>query len=62
MSLRHNRQVDPRWQVEQFHREVSKQLMGLEKCRCRLPRIVCNHIGGAFLVWVYLMRRAHETS
>ena len=39
-----------RWKIEQFHREVSKQLTGLEKCQCRLPRIVRNHIAAAFLV------------
>lgn len=49
-----------RWKVERFHRE-SKQLTGLEKCQCRLPRIVRNHIASAFLVWVYLMRKAHQT-
>ena len=49
-----------RWKIEQFHREA-KQLTGLEKCQCRLARIVRNHIGCAFLVWIRLMRRAHET-
>ena len=49
-----------RWKVEQFHREA-KQLTGLEKCQCRLARIVRNHIGAAFLVWVHLMRQAYET-
>ncbi len=49
-----------RWKIEQFHREA-KQLTGLEKCQCRLPRIVRNHIGSAFLVWVHLMRKAYET-
>ena len=39
-----------RWKIEQFHRET-KQLTGLEKCQCRLPRIVRNHIACAFLVW-----------
>ena len=56
------RQVcDVRWKIEQLHREVSKQLTGLEKCQCRLPRIVRNHISAAFLVWIHLMRKAHET-
>ena len=56
------RQVcDVRWKIERFHRAVSKQLTGLEKCQCRLRRIVGNHIGAAFLVWVYLMRQAHKT-
>ena len=55
------RQVcDVRWKIQQFHREA-KQLTGLEKCQCRLPRIVRNHIAAAFLVWVYLMRQAHKT-
>ena len=55
------RQVcDVRWKIERFHREA-KQLTGLEKCQCRLPRIVRNHIASAFLVWVYLMRKAYET-
>ena len=49
-----------RWKIEQFHREA-KQLTGFEKCQCRLSRIVRNHIGSAFLVWVYLMRKASET-
>ena len=54
------RQVcDVRWKIEQFHREA-KQLTGLEKCQCRLPRIVRNHIASAFLVWVHLMRKAYE--
>ena len=50
-----------RLKIEQFHREVSKQRTGLEKCQGRLSRIVRNHIGSAFLVWVYLMRKASET-
>ena len=49
-----------RWKIEQFHRET-KQLTGIEKCQCRLARIVRNHITCAVLVWVYLMRRAQET-
>ena len=49
-----------RWKIEQFHREA-KQLTGLEKCQCRLPRIVRNHIACAFLVWVRLMRQAQVT-
>ena len=49
-----------RWKIEQFHREA-KQVTGLEKCQCRLARIVRNHIGAAFLVWVHLMRQAHKT-
>lgn len=49
-----------RWKIEQFHREA-KQLTGLDKCQCRLSRIVRNHIGSAFLVWIYLMRKASET-
>lgn len=54
------RACSSRWKVEQFHREA-KQLTGLEKCQCRLARIVRNHIGAAFLVWVHLMRKAYET-
>ena len=55
------RQVcDVRWKIEQLHREA-KQLTGLEKCQCRLPRIVRNHIASAFLVWIHLMRQAHKT-
>ena len=49
-----------RWKIEQFHRET-KQLTGLEKCQCRLARIVRNHIASAFLVWIRLMREAYET-
>ena len=48
-----------RWKIEQFHREA-KQLTGLEKCQCRLARIVRNHVTCAFLVWVRLMRQAQE--
>ena len=55
------RQVcDVRWKIQRFHRE-SKQLTGLEKCQCRLPRIVRNHIASAFLVWIHLMRKAYAT-
>ena len=50
-----------RWKIEQFHCEA-KQLTGLEKCQCRLSRIVRNHIACAFLVWIRLMREAHETA
>jgi hypothetical protein len=49
-----------RWKIEQFHREA-KQVTGLEKCQCRLPRIVRNHIGCAFLVWVRLAQVAYQT-
>ena len=49
-----------RWKIEQLHREV-KQVTGLEKCQCRLPRIVRNHIGCAFLVWVRLAQVAYQT-
>ena len=49
-----------RWKIEEFHREA-KQLTGLEKCQCRLARIVRNHITCTFLVWVYLKRQASET-
>ena len=49
-----------RWKIEEFHREA-KRLTGLEKCQCRLARIVRNHITCAFLVWVYLKRQASET-
>ena len=49
-----------RWKIEQFHREA-KQLTGLEKCQCRLARIVRNHIGCAFLVWVRLAQVAYQT-
>ncbi|RKU16378.1 transposase, partial [Candidatus Poribacteria bacterium] len=48
-----------RWKIEQFHRET-KQLTGIEKCQCRLPRIVRNHITCAVLVWIYLMQKANE--
>ena len=51
---------DVRWKIQRFHRE-SKQLTGLEKCQCRLARIVRNQIGAAFLVWVHLVRKASET-
>ena len=51
---------DWRWKIEQFHREA-KQLTGLEKCQCRLARIVRNPIGCAMLVWIRLNEVAHET-
>ncbi len=50
-----------RWKNERFHREA-KQLTGIEKCQCRLARIVRNHITCAILVWIYLMQKAHETA
>jgi hypothetical protein len=50
-----------RWTIEQFHRE-GKQLTGLERCQCRLERIVRNHIGCAILVWVRLKQVAYETA
>jgi len=49
-----------RWKVEQFHRET-KQLTGIEGSQCRKARIVRNHIGCAFLVWVRLKQVAVET-
>ena len=49
-----------RWKIEQFHREA-KQVTGLERCQCRLPRIVRNHIGCAFLVWVRLAQVAYQS-
>ena len=49
-----------RWKIEVFHREV-KQLTGLEQCQCRLARIVRNHIGCAFLVWIRLSEMAYQT-
>jgi hypothetical protein len=52
---------DFRWKVEQFHRE-GKQLTGIERCQCRLARIVRNHIGCAILVWIRLKQVAHETA
>ena len=48
-----------RWKIEQFHRET-KQLTGIEKCQCRLARIVRNHITCAILVWICLMQKANE--
>ena len=51
---------DWRWKIEAFHREV-KQLTGLERCQCRLARIVRNHIGCAFLVWLRLESVAYQT-
>ena len=49
-----------RWKSEQVHREA-KQVTGLEKCQCRLARIVRNHIACAFLVWGRLTQVAHQT-
>lgn len=49
-----------RWKIEQFHREA-KQVTGLERCQCRLARIVRNHIGCAFLVWIRLAQGAYQT-
>ena len=50
-----------RCKIEQFHREA-KQLTGLERCQCRLARIVRNHIGCALLVWIRLKVVADQTS
>jgi hypothetical protein len=52
---------DWRWKIEQFHRE-GKQLTGIERCQCRLARIVRNHIGCAILVWIRLKQVANETA
>ena len=52
---------DWRWKIEQFHRE-GKQLTGIERCQCRLARIVRNHIGCAILVWIRLKQVAQETA
>ena len=49
-----------RWKIEPVHREA-KQVTGLEKCQCRLARIVRNHIGCALLVWVRLAQVAYQT-
>ena len=49
-----------RWKIEQLHREV-KQVTGIERCQCRTARIQRNHIGCAFLVWVFLKRMAART-
>lgn len=49
-----------RWKIEQFHREA-KQLTGLERCQCRLARIVRNHIGCTLLVWIRLQAIAYQT-
>jgi hypothetical protein len=50
-----------RWKIEEFHRE-GKQLTGLERCQCRLGRIVRNHIGCCMLVWIRLKQVAYETA
>lgn len=50
-----------RWKIEQFHRE-GKQLTGIEKCQCRIARIVRNHIGSSILVWVRLKSVAQQTN
>ena len=49
-----------RWKIEPFHREA-KQVTGLERCQCRLARMVRNHIGCALLVWVRLEHVAYQT-
>ena len=49
-----------RWKIEPFHREA-KQLTGLERCQCRLARIVRNHIGCTLLVWIRLQAIAYQT-
>lgn len=48
------------WKIEQFHRET-KQVTGIEGCRCRKARIMRNHIGCAMLVWARLKQVAQET-
>ncbi|BBA34324.1 transposase, IS4 family protein [Methylocaldum marinum] len=42
-----------RRKIEQLHRE-GKQATGLERCQCRKAPIQRNHIGCAFLVWVWV--------
>ena len=49
-----------RWKIEQLHREI-KQVTGIERCQCRLARIIRNHIGCAMLVWVRLKHVAYQT-
>ncbi len=48
-----------RWKIEQYHRE-GKQMLGLEKCRCRKARAQRNHIGCAILAWHCLTRLARK--
>jgi hypothetical protein len=49
-----------RWKAGQFQRET-KQLTGLEGCRCRKARIVRNHIACALSVWIRLKQFANNT-
>jgi len=48
-----------RWKVEQYHREV-KQVLGIEKCQCRLARAQKNHIGCVVLAWNHLTALARK--
>jgi hypothetical protein len=48
-----------RWKIEQYHREI-KQVLGIEKCQCRLARSQKNHIACAMLAWVHLRQMATE--
>ena len=48
-----------RWKIEQFHREA-QQGSGLEKCHCRLARLLHNPIGWALFVWVRLEHIAYQ--
>lgn len=46
-----------RWKIEQYHREI-KQVLGIEKCQCRMARSQKNHIACAILAWVHLCETA----
>jgi hypothetical protein len=51
-----------RWKIEEFHREATKQLTGIEGCQCRAGRIQRNHIVAcALLVWSRLKDLAYQS-
>jgi arylsulfatase A-like enzyme len=48
-----------RWQIEQMHREL-KQLVGTEKCQCRVARSQRNHLACCYLAWLSLRMAAQR--
>lgn len=48
-----------RWKIEQYHREA-KQVLGIEKCQCRLARAQKNHMGCVVLAWNHMTTLARK--
>lgn len=53
------KQCAVRWKIEQYHREA-KQVLGLEKCQCRLARAQKNHLGCVVLAWHHMTTLARQ--